>query len=104
MLRKLRQAIADFVAPTRRVEVHENWQATAEERLGDHTDKPFDHYAQYYATVDGEHCNIGFDIYVADVEGHPEARLNVWDTTGRWNMYHPEENPKPQIQFIEGEE
>jgi hypothetical protein len=82
--------------------VRQNWQATAEDRLGDHTDKPFDHYAQFYATIDGDHSPIGFDIYVADVEGQPEARLNVWDQTERWALYDPIENPKPQVR-LEGE-
>ena len=99
MLRNLRKRLAEWIKPAERVEIHQNWQATAEGRLGDHTDKPFDHYSQFYATVDGNPSNVGFDIYVADVEGRPEVRLNVWETTERWQMYSKHENPKPQIMF-----
>lgn len=102
MLSKIRQELAEWISPPKRVEIRENWQATAEERVGEHSDKPFDHYAQYYATIDGEHCGIAFDIYVADVDGHAEPRINLFEETERWHLYNEQENPNTQIE-LEGE-
>lgn len=104
MITELRKRIANIIRPKRRVEIHENWQASSKKRLGEHTDKAYDHYAQYYATVDGEHCNIGFDIYVADVDGRPEARINLWETTERWQMHKEYEKTWPQIRLVDRHE
>lgn len=96
MFNNIRQRIANWIEPNKRIELHENWQSSANERLGDYTDKPYDHYAQYHVTVDEEYCNIMFDIYVADIEDIPnsDAWINVHESTKMYNTYDENKTDK----------
>ena len=90
-LTDLRERLAEWIRPKKRVSVDENWQESAEDRLG--SDFEFDHYAQYVVRVDGESCGIGFDVYVSDSDYGPEPYINVWDMTEQHREYDSDRHP-----------